>query len=566
MIKLPLRLVSPATVNRTVATPRRKPTPTTHPRASDRGRGRAPDQGRRQEPPRPPRRHHDPGRLPPRPAVSRADRPALGSDRLQRRDPACPPGQAGHAGDASDPRRRTARPAPAAARAGAQVAVRVHLERGSPFTTAGFARMVERAGVAAGLGFKAHPHMLRHACGYALANKGHDTRALQAYLGHRNIQHTVRYTELSATRFKDFWRDRDKAGMPGLTAAKAPSSPQDRAATMGRVWKHGRHMRRRQFIAGVGATAVLGARGALGQQAAMPVIGFLHTGASQSYAQQMAAFHRGLGELGYVPGRNVMIDHRWAENRLDRLPELAADLVRKRVNVIAPAGGPAAVSAAIAATGLIPIVFSLGSDPVRLGFVPSLNRPGGNVTGVVFLTNDLEAKRMELLCEMLPGVQTIGYLVNPTNPNANAAINGVQAAAQMLGRQLFVVQAGVDGDFDAAIKTLVEHRADALLVSPDALFTNRAKQLASSALSARLPAIDQLRGFPDRRLGQLWCRPFRHVSSTRHLRRSHSQGRQTGRVTGDAAGQVRTRDKSQDSEGARPHSSAEVTLHRRRGS
>jgi putative tryptophan/tyrosine transport system substrate-binding protein len=255
-------------------------------------------------------------------------------------------------------------------------------------------------------------------------------------------------------------------------------------------------MRRREFIAGLGGAAVVGPRATLGQQMAMPVIGFLHTGASQSYAQQMAAFHRGLGELGYVPGRNVMIDHRWAENRLDRLPALAADLVRKRVNVIAPAGGPAAVSAAIAATGLIPIVFSLGSDPVRLGFVPSLNRPGGNVTGVVFLTNDLEAKRMELLCEMLPGVHTIGYLVNPTNPNANAATNGVQAAARILGRQLFVVQAGVDGDFDAAIKTLVEHRADALLVSPDALFTNRTKQLASSTLSARLPAIDQLRGFP----------------------------------------------------------------------
>jgi putative ABC transport system substrate-binding protein len=210
----------------------------------------------------------------------------------------------------------------------------------------------------------------------------------------------------------------------------------------------------------------------------------------------MVAFRQGLAELGYVVGRNVTIEYRWAETQVGRLPEFAADLVRRKVDVIAPAGGPTAVRAAMTATTSIPIVFSLGSDPVKLGFVPSLNRPSGNVTGVVFLTNDLEAKRMELLCEILPGIRMIGHLVNPTNANADAAINGLQGAARSLGRQLYVVKAESEKDFEAAFKMLAEQRAGGLLVSPDALFTSRTKELAAFALNARMPTIDQLRGFP----------------------------------------------------------------------
>ena len=170
-------------------------------------------------------------------------------------------------------------------------------------------------------------------------------------------------------------------------------------------------IRRREFIAVLGAAAVARPFAASAQQATKPVIGFLHVGSPQPYAPMMAAFLQGLSEAGFVEARNVMIEYRWAENQADRLPAMAADLVRRGVDVIAPAGGPASVRAAKTATTTIPIVFSLGSDPVKMGFVDSLNRPGGNVTGVTFLANELEAKQLDLLSELVPRTDSIAYLV-----------------------------------------------------------------------------------------------------------------------------------------------------------
>ncbi len=248
-------------------------------------------------------------------------------------------------------------------------------------------------------------------------------------------------------------------------------------------------MRRREFIALVGATVTwpLSARA---QQPRMPVIGFLHLGSPQSYAPMVAAFHRGLSEGGFVEGRNVAIEYRWAENVSDRLSALAAELVRRGVDVLAPAGGPASVRAAKTATTKIPIVFSLGSDPVKMGFVASLNRPGGNVTGVSFLANELEAKQLELLRELVPKADAIAYLVNPGNPNTPAA---VRAAGQALGRRIQVLNASNERDLDIAFTVLGQQRAGALLISPDPLFTSRREQIITLAQRHAVPTMHQFR-------------------------------------------------------------------------
>jgi putative tryptophan/tyrosine transport system substrate-binding protein len=249
---------------------------------------------------------------------------------------------------------------------------------------------------------------------------------------------------------------------------------------------------RREFVAGLGAVAVGTPFAASAQQATRPVIGFLHLGIPQSYAPMVAAFVQGLSEAGFVDTRNVAIEYLWAENQADRLPAMAADLVRRGVAVIAPAGGPASVRAAKAATTTIPVVFSLGSDPVRMGFVDSLNRPGGNVTGVTFLANELEAKQLELLRELVPGADAIGYLVNPSNPNTATA---VQAAGQVLGRRIHVFNASNEGDLDLAFAGLGQQRAGALLVSPDPLFTSRREQIVTLALRHAMPTMYQFREF-----------------------------------------------------------------------
>jgi putative ABC transport system substrate-binding protein len=249
---------------------------------------------------------------------------------------------------------------------------------------------------------------------------------------------------------------------------------------------------RRQFISALGGTAAwpLAARA---QQAAMPVIGFLNSSSPEQIADRLRAFRQGLNEAGYVEGRNVAIEYRWAEGRYDRLPELATDLVRRQVSVIAT-NGPAAV-AARAVTATIPIVFDVAGDPVKLGLVASLNRPGGNLTGVSNLNVELGPKRLELLHELIPAATVVALLVNPNNRNAETLTRDHQAAARTLGLQLHVVPSSAERDFDTAFTTLVQLKVGALVIATDALFNSRSEQLGALTVRHAVPAIFQFREF-----------------------------------------------------------------------
>ncbi len=227
----------------------------------------------------------------------------------------------------------------------------------------------------------------------------------------------------------------------------------------------------------------------------MPVIGFLSSGSPELNRNLVAGFQQGLSETGYVEGRNVGIEYRWAEGQNDRLPSLVADLVRRQVTVIAAVTTPAAV-AAKAATATIPIVFVTGADPVAERFVASLNRPGGNRTGVTFLGVEIGPKHFELLREAVPTASTIAFLLNPTNRTlAEPFTRGAEAAARSLGIKLHVLHASSEGDIDAAFETLAELRTDGLVIGPDLLFTNRSKQLAVLTARHAVPAIYHDRGF-----------------------------------------------------------------------
>jgi putative ABC transport system substrate-binding protein len=225
------------------------------------------------------------------------------------------------------------------------------------------------------------------------------------------------------------------------------------------------------------------------QQPAMPVVGFINAAAAQSYKQQLSAFLKGLSEAGYVDGRNVTIEYRWAEEQNDRLPAMAADLVRRQVAVIAASSTPAAL-AAKAATTTIPIVFEMGGDPVQLGLVPSLNRPGGNVTGVTQSNQTMAAKRLQLLHELLPATRVMALLVNPAYPTvAETDTKEVQAAARTLGLELHVLNASTERDFDGVFAKLIQLRAGGLVIGGGAFFTSHRERLAALALRHAVPAI-----------------------------------------------------------------------------
>jgi putative tryptophan/tyrosine transport system substrate-binding protein len=254
-------------------------------------------------------------------------------------------------------------------------------------------------------------------------------------------------------------------------------------------------MKRREFITLLGGTAAVWPLGAHAQQPAMPVIGFLNSSSPDTDGDRMRAFRRGLSETGYVEGRNVTIEYRWADGQNERLPSLAADLVLRGVNVIATGGTPATL-AAKAATTRIPIVFILSTDPVEAGLVASLNRPGGNLTGVTGLNVELAPKKLELLRELLPAVTVIAVLVNPTNPvAAERESRDLQTAARTLGLQLHVLHASTERDFDSVFASLIQLRARALVIGSDLFFTSRSKQLAALTVRYAVPSIYQFREF-----------------------------------------------------------------------
>ena len=254
-------------------------------------------------------------------------------------------------------------------------------------------------------------------------------------------------------------------------------------------------MKRREFVRISGVVAAAWLSPARAQQPATPVIGFLNSGSPDGYAQLVAAFRQGLNEIGYVEGQNVAIEFRWAQAQDDRLSALATELVRRPVAVIAGLNSTAAARAAKAATTTIPIVFVIGADPVEVGLVASLNRPGGNLTGVSFLGNMLVPKRLELLRELVPTADTIAFLVNPINTNADADTKNAQAAAHAIGRTLFVLNATSERDLETAFAKLAKQRAHALLVNVDPLFISHRGQIILLAARHAIPTIYDRREF-----------------------------------------------------------------------
>jgi putative ABC transport system substrate-binding protein len=255
-------------------------------------------------------------------------------------------------------------------------------------------------------------------------------------------------------------------------------------------------VRRREFIkllGGAAASYVSWPLAAHAQQAAMPVIGFLALPSRDTFGYLLDAFRLGLSETGYVEGKNIAIEYRWADNQLDRLPALAADLVGRQVAVIAAVGGLAAPRAAKAATATIPIVFTLGGDPVSSGLVASLNRPGGNATGFSLFSGALLTKRLEVARDLIPGIDLVAVLMNPTSPDYEPDLRELQAAARAVGQKILVLNASSESELAGAFETLVQKHAQALLVMTDVLFNSRRDELVALAARHAVPMVHFLR-------------------------------------------------------------------------
>jgi putative tryptophan/tyrosine transport system substrate-binding protein len=255
------------------------------------------------------------------------------------------------------------------------------------------------------------------------------------------------------------------------------------------------HIRRREFIFTLGGAAAAWPVAARAQQPAMPVIGYLGAESPTAFASRVRAFRQGLGEIGYVEGRNVAIEFRWAEGQHNRLPALATDLAGRPVNVIVAPGGAPAALAAKSATTTIPIVFEMGADPIAMGLVGTLNRPGGNLTGVTSLNVQVTPKRLEILHEVVPTAALIAVLLNPTSPTADSQLRNLQAAADALGVRLHILHASSERDFDPAFETLVQLKPGGLVVTSDTFFATHSEQLAARTVRHAVPAIHQSRDF-----------------------------------------------------------------------
>jgi putative tryptophan/tyrosine transport system substrate-binding protein len=255
-------------------------------------------------------------------------------------------------------------------------------------------------------------------------------------------------------------------------------------------------VRRREFITVLAGAAITWPLAARAQQPAMPLIGFLHTQSAEPFSFQTDPFRNGLAESGVIQGRNVAVEYRWARGQYDRLPALAADLVRQQVAVIATGGGVVSARAAKSATSTIPIVFITGGDPVKLGLVASLNRPGSNMTGISPFISVLGAKRLELLREVAPSSSVIAILFNPNSPEAETVVSDAQEAARSVGQQIIVLTAAAEDDFDRAFEIMVQQRAGALLVGTDPFFTSHLDRLLGLAAHHAIPAIYDAREYP----------------------------------------------------------------------
>jgi putative ABC transport system substrate-binding protein len=324
-------------------------------------------------------------------------------------------------------------------------------------------------------------------------------------------------------------------------------------------------VKRRAFIAALGGAAAWPVV-ARGQQGAMPAIGFLGSATMVGFANYVAAFRQGLAEAGYAQDRNVAIKYRWADGQYDRMRGIVADFLRDQTVLIVLTGSTAAVQAAKAATQTTPIVFVIGGDPVKFGLVASLNRPGGNVTGVSFLANSLVAKQLDVLRELVPAAVIIGFLINPNNPNAESDTKNAHLAAETLGRKLVVVSALTNEEVDSAFAILTQERANALLVSADPLFIASRDRVLALARRHALPTMYNSREICFGRWTlELWAGSSRCLPSSRHPGWPHSQRQKPVRPACGAANQVRVGDQPQNLQDTWPGHSTDPDRPRRPG-